>query len=531
MRHPFVTALVSMLLLPATSLAWPNVRVSDVAYSDPEEVTIAIDPTDPQNIFAASNIDYIFRSDDGGATWTTERLSSSVGVWGDPVVIFDSQGRLYHSHLSWPREISGDWLDRIVIQRSDDAGVSFNDGSWIGLAPPRDQDKEWLAVDLTGGANHDNLYIAWTEFDLYASAAPTDSTRILFSRSTDQATSWMSPVRVSDLGGNCLDEDETVEGAVPAVGPGGEVYLAWSGHDQIWFDKSTDGGISFGTDQIIADQPGGWDFGVPGIYRCNGMPITLCDSSGSPMNGNVYVVWSDQREGVDDTDVWFVRSTDGGQTWTSPLNPVQESGAHHQFFPWATLDPVTGYLYIVFYDRRATAGEYTDVYVTMSPDGGDTWSDFAVSESSFLPESHIFFGDYTNIAAYGGKVYPIWMRMDSSVLSIWTALVEIGLPTAAGPGPLPGRDRLILSQNSPNPFNPRTRIDFVIPDTAPVRLRVYDLAGNRVTTLIDRTLAPGAHFIDWDGRDEHGQRVGSGLYLYELQSSGQSVTRKMTLVK
>jgi len=496
---------VILFMLPAAAMAqYTNIRVSDIAYDDPEEVTIAINPTDPQNIFAASNIDYIYRSDDGGLTWSTDRITSTVGVWGDPVVIFDAQGRLYHSHLSWPREMSGDWLDRIVIQRSDDQGVSFNDGSWIGLAPPKDQDKEWMAIDTTGSPWQDNLYIAWTEFDSYGSSVSTDSTRILFARSTDQATSWGASVRVSDLGGNCIDEDETVEGAVPAVGPGGEIYMAWSGHDQIWLDRSLDGGLSFGADQVIATQPGGWDFAVPGINRCNGMPVTLCDTTGSAMHGNLYVVWSDQREGVDDTDIWFIRSDD---------------------------DPATGYLYIVFYDRRGTAGEYTDVFVAMSADGGDTWSDFQVSETSFLPESHVFFGDYTNIAALDGKVYPIWMRMDQGVLSVWTALVQIPLPTAAGPAPLPGRDRVILSQNWPNPFNPSTRIDFVIPDAASVMLRVYDLAGARVATLLDRAMQAGPYHVDWDGRDERGQRVSSGVYLYELQAGEHSVTRKMTLVK
>ena len=69
-----------------------------------------------------------------------------------------------------------------------------------------------------------------------------------------------------------------------------------------------------------------------------------------------------------------VEVTFGGQTWTAPVSPVQETGANHQFFPWATIDPSTGFIYVVYYDRRYTVGEYTDVWMAMSPDGGDTGS-------------------------------------------------------------------------------------------------------------------------------------------------------------
>ena len=89
----------------------------------------------------------------------------------------------------------------------------------------------------------------------------------------------------------------------------------------------------------------------------------------------------------------------------------------------------------------------------------------------------------------------------------------------------------MLRQNRPNPFNPVTRIDFVVPEAVNGTLKVYDLAGTHIVTLIDRPLAAGPHFVEWNGRDGRGQRVSSGVYLYELQAGDQSVTRKMTLVK
>ncbi len=400
-----------------------NVRVSSTSSMDPEEVSIAINPVNPLNLAAGANIRYYYYSTNGGLSWTQGNLTSTYGVWGDPCLIFDARGFLYYGHLSNPPS-PGYWIDRIVVNRSTNGGAAWNSGVGIGFNPPvRNQDKEWLAADMTASPYRNNLYVAWTEFDNYGSANPADSSRILFSRSTDAGITWSAPVRLSDHGGDCIDEDNTVEGAVPAVGPNGELYTAWSGPLGIMFDRSTDGGVTWGTDVFVTSQPGGWDFGIPGIYRCNGMPVTACDAGTSAYSGNIYVLWSDQRNGVGDTEIFLVRSTDGGTTWGPTKRVNNDLTATQQFFPWMTVDQSTGYIYAVFYDRRNTAGNATEVWMARSTDGGETFSNFRVSQSSFTPTSGVFFGDYTNIAALSGKVYPIWMRLDGSALSVWTALV------------------------------------------------------------------------------------------------------------
>lgn len=524
--------LIVFLLIPVLAPAqYPNVQVSNPVSPDPEEVTIAINPANPLNIAAGANITYYYFSIDGGYTWFEGRLTSSLGVFGDPAVTFDANGDLYYSHLSWPSGTGDDWLDRIVVQKSTDGGVSWSDGAGVGLNPPKDQDKEWMAVDRTYGAYHNNIYMAWTEFDNIGSGDPADSTRILFSRSTNHGASWAAPVRVSDMGGNCIDSDGTVEGAVPAVGPGGEVYLSWAGHELIYFDKSLDGGVTWGQDQVIATQPGGWDFPVHGIYRCNGFPVTLCDVSSSPYRGHVYIVWSDKRNGALDTDVFFIKSTDGGTTWTSPVSPVAETVTRHQFFPWATIDPVTGYIYIAFYDRRYTTRDSTEVFVAMSQDGGGSWTDFRVSESKFVPDPTVFFGDYINIAALNGKVYPIWMRMDGGNLSVWMAHVEIPVPTAIAFADVPLQPRVRLHQNFPNPFNPVTRIEFDLSEAMDVTVDIFDVSGRFVANVASGRFESGPHEVGWDGIDRRGRQVSSGVYFCKLTAGDRSVTRKMTLLK
>jgi spore coat protein A len=89
-----------------------------------------------------------------------------------------------------------------------------------------------------------------------------------------------------------------------------------------------------------------------------------------------------------------------------------------------------------------------------------------------------------------------------------------------------------LGQAYPNPFNPTTRIEFEIPAAAHTRIDVYDVLGRHVTTLVDRTLSAGRKTAVWDGHNNHGQRVASGMYFYRLRVAGQSsLTRKMLLLK
>lgn len=101
-----------------------------------------------------------------------------------------------------------------------------------------------------------------------------------------------------------------------------------------------------------------------------------------------------------------------------------DTGTSHQFFNWMTIDQSNGYIYVVFYDRRAYTDNFTDVCLAISSDGGSTFDNVQISETPFLPEASTFMGDYTNIAAVDGIIRPIWTRLDSSRLSVWTAIVN-----------------------------------------------------------------------------------------------------------
>ncbi len=92
--------------------------------------------------------------------------------------------------------------------------------------------------------------------------------------------------------------------------------------------------------------------------------------------------------------------------------------------------------------------------------------------------------------------------------------------------------RLTLRGNYPNPFNPATTIAYDLPSATTVTLSVYDITGRHIRTLLDgASLEAGRHEVPWDGRDAAGRDVASGVYFYRLEAAGESITRKMILVK
>ena len=93
----------------------------------------------------------------------------------------------------------------------------------------------------------------------------------------------------------------------------------------------------------------------------------------------------------------------------------------HQFFPNIVIDPTTGVIYIVYYDRSKSSGNETDVWMARSDDGGESFLNFEISKKSFSPVDTVFFGDYIDIDAHSGIIYAGWMRMDDAQRSVWCA--------------------------------------------------------------------------------------------------------------
>ena len=116
---------------------------------------------------------------------------------------------------------------------------------------------------------------------------------------------------------------------------------------------------------------------------------------------------------------------------------------------------------------------------------------------------------------------------------IYRLMVPAYLGEGSGAGPArPVAPRAYrLGQNYPNPFNPSTSIPLSIPETGAVALRVYDLTGRTIRTLVEGAVPAGTFVLTWDGRDELGRAVASGVYFYRLEAPGAVIIKKMMLLK
>ncbi|MCX6135064.1 MAG: T9SS type A sorting domain-containing protein [Ignavibacteriales bacterium] len=145
--------------------------------------------------------------------------------------------------------------------------------------------------------------------------------------------------------------------------------------------------------------------------------------------------------------------------------------------------------------------------------------------------------ELSTIAQYrNGKWLAVPSVLDKSTGALSASLSRLGVLTVMKKGEVDGQvedlpGRFALDQNYPNPFNPTTAISYQLSAVSSVALKVYDVLGREVMTLVNGVQAPGSHSVGWDGRDSRGEAVSSGVYLYQLRAGGSAMTRKMVLLR
>ncbi len=238
------------------------------------------------------------------------------------------------------------------------------------------EDKPYVVADDSQGPYAGNLYVGWTRWTL------TDS-EILLSRSTDDGKTWSPPLEIDAHRGLPRDDNGALEGFSGAVGPDSTLYAVWADGDHIVLTSSRDGGRAFEPPRnIITVAP--IMFHIQGTSRANGFPVVALD----PRTGRLYVAWSDYRNG--DVDVFCSTSSDGGQTWADAVR-VNSDPLHDgadQFFHWLAVDPATGDVDLIFYDRRGDPGnKKATVTLARSADGGQSFVNYAWTEKASFWET------------------------------------------------------------------------------------------------------------------------------------------------
>ncbi len=405
-----------------TYTVYPNIRVWPNAGMTQSEPHIAHDPNNPNILVGgtnaannASTVTYVnqgvYITTNGGQTWygTDSLPGIPAGFYrSDPVIAFDHLGNIYFNTLEYS-STAGD----LVTLKSTDKGLTWP----IKVAVPNpgiDEDKNWIAIDVNPASPYlGYIYTAYTEFQ----STDPNYRKLEFSRSTDGGLTFSAPINMSGTAGYLH------QGVNLAVGTNGDVVAAFTHYptstlttSHVTFAKSTNGGLTWTQQflvQNINDIRGNLTKGGNTI-RVNSFPYIAVDHSNGPRRGWIYVTYAARPATGQPPDIYFMRSTDFGTTWSSPIKINSEPANRDQWFPAIAVDPADGSINITYYDsRNYPNNDSTEIYLSRSLDGGLTWEDIKVSDRAFLPRAIAglatgYMGDYIGITARNGVVWPFW---------------------------------------------------------------------------------------------------------------------------
>lgn len=173
----------------------------------------------------------------------------------------------------------------------------------------------------------------------------------------------------------------------------------------------------------------------------------------------------------------------------------------------------------------------SDNFSVSSPGGGRSGTityDPLSKTATFTPDALFQPGQTidVNISQHVSNLWGVQMGLGHGWTFEITTATDVPTPD---PGVLPGV--FALHQNYPNPFNAETQIRFSLAAPGPVGLRIYNMLGQLVKTLVDSDLPAGQHQALWDGTDQNGSVLASGMYFYRLEAEGHRAMRKMVLTR
>jgi hypothetical protein len=333
-------------------------------------------------------------------TWN----GNTFGITFDPGVDYDKNGNFYFSFGGAP--LSSSYPNSVAVSKSSN-GTTWSTPVAVTFNRRRAfDDKYYLAVDRSNSTFANRLYVSWDRNQ--------GNNQILYiSFSSDGGASFSAPIKVNDG----TSKFERVIGAYPAVDHNtGVVYDSWHDYAKniIYVDKSTNGGVSWGTDVAAATTHAGFgtDIGCVG-GRAQGPAHALKVGP----SGALYLVYADPVTSGPTSrkfDILFTKSTDGGAHWSTPRVLNDDAGSSDQFHPTLSVesngaggDKVT----VTFYDRRDDPNNcLAHVYGTQSTDSGATWSanvklTDAQSDFDGNPNGP---GDYSSSTPFSSAVWPFF---------------------------------------------------------------------------------------------------------------------------
>jgi uncharacterized repeat protein (TIGR01451 family) len=438
------------------------------------EPSIAVDPTDGSKMaigwrqfdsvlsnFRQAGYGY---TTDGGTMWTFPGVLENKIFRSDPVLNSDEAGGFFYFSL--------------LQTLCDDVWGSLNSGqSWTRLPPEGGAaggDKEWFTIDKTNGMGHGFQYQFWT------TGLGCDGGA--FNRSTDGGITWMNPISIPN----------SPQWGTLDVDTNGNLFIGGGdGGSQFWCIRSSDaqnGNVTPSFDQVTTvDLGGSVLFGAPiNPGGLAGQIFLALDRSGTGTNNNIYMLASVLPNGATNgTDVMFVRSVDGGLTFSAPLrindDPVNQDKWH--WFGTLAVAP-NGRIDVVWLDTRNAANNTdSQLFYSYSTDGGMTWSPNVAMSNAFNPfegyPNQNKIGDYLTIFSdeTGGNVAysatfnfnPILGQHEEDIYYVRvfpTAIADLSVTKAASPDPVTAGDNLTYTVTVTN-NGPDTATSVTLTDNLP----------------------------------------------------------------
>jgi hypothetical protein len=486
---------------------------NDILGDAANEPSIAVDPTNPNRIVIGwrqfDTVNSNFRqagygySLDGGLTWTFPGVLDPGVFRSDPVLDFDNDGNFYYNSLQGTFECD--------VFKIEDGGVV-----WESPVPAFGGDKQWMRIDRSGGVGDSNNYSNWNSS--FTTCPPG-----YFTRSTDGSNSFE----------NCITIDGDPFWGTLAVGSDGTLYIVGGDFAGLVVTRSKNAKIPGSEIEWDMTSYAYLDGSLTGWTPVNpqgllGQAWIDVDISGGAGHGNVYVLASVERESNNDpADVMFAKSTDEGITFSEPIKiNTDDSTTNYQWMGTMSVAP-NGRIDVIWLDTRDAAENSHDsvLYYSFSEDEGETWSDNEPISLSFDP--HVGYpqqnkmGDYFDMVSDNQGAHLAWANTINGGQDVYYTHID--------PDGILGTndftERMFEVTNYPNPFSEETTISFNIMNEEYVSVDVFDISGKKLTILFEERVS-GNHKITWNGTDQNGRKLNSGLYFISINAeSGQSVIK------
>lgn len=453
---------------PALSSTTQNTNARCIASSGDTVHVVWYDNRD-----GASPEIYYKRSIDGGVNWGADtRITNNIYFSSNPSV--SVSGSVVH--IVWQENRDGNY--EIYYRRSTDGGTSWGTDTRLtnDSSPSR-----YPCVAVSGMF----VYVVWHDWN---------TLDIFYKRSTDGGISWAADTNLTN---------DVAASWYPSVSASGSfVHVVWMDGNGVFWDikykRSSNGGISWGLDIPLSNNS---------IYSSEYPSLAV-------KGLNLHVVWKDSRDGSN-YEIYYKQSTDAGISWGVDTRLSNNPNISRD----ATISVSGSNVHVVWDDNRISTTNYEIFYIG-STNGGLNWgpetrltSDSSISMFPYVSASgtaiHIVWDDYRN-----GN-YEIYYKRNPTGNPIGIINISSGIPSSFS-----------LSQNYPNPFNPTTVIRFSLSGVSNASLKIYDVTGREVETLVNEKLQPGTYEASFDG-----SRLTSGVYFYKLETNGFRDVKKMMLIK